>query len=130
MEKQVYRLATARARAAQAVAQAPNGYTVTITPPRRSLDANAALWAALTEISRQAVHPTTYAQLSPEVWKALVMSAFGMEVSSVESLDGGHRVPMGLSTSELSKERFSELLEFTHALAANLGVLLHDRAAA
>lgn len=122
--------AQARARAVNAVQGAPAGCTVKIEEPKRNLDQNAALWSLLTEISLQAYHPITGARLAPEIWKSIVMSAFGIEVTTVPSLDGLHGIPIGLSTSKLSKKRFSELLDFTHALAAELGVLIHDRVAA
>ena len=45
----------ARQRAIEAVKAAPAGYAVVVSPPTRSLDQNARLWASLGDISRQVV---------------------------------------------------------------------------
>ncbi len=126
-QKAVFTLAhaQARARALNAVRGAPDGFTVIIEEPKRSLDQNALWWPLLTEISLQAVHPETGARLAPEVWRLILLDALGMEQASVESLDGGHRIPLGLSSSKLGKARFSELIELTYAVGAQLGVLFH-----
>ena len=127
-QKSVFILAhtQARARAINAVRGAPAGFTVVIEEPKRSLDQNALWWPLLTEISLQAVHPETGARLAPEIWRLILLDALGMEQASVESLDGGHRIPLGLSSSKLGKARFSELIELTYAVGAQLGVLFYS----
>jgi NinB protein len=55
--KQIFRLvhAEARRRAAEACMSAPDGFVVRISEPTRNLEQNAAMWAALGEVSEQVV---------------------------------------------------------------------------
>lgn len=90
-----------------------------IKPETRSLAQNARLWAMLTEISDQV---DWYGQkLSPEDWKH-IFSASLKKQRAVPGLDGGF-VVLGLSTSKMSKEEMSELLELALAFGAQKGVV-------
>ena len=64
----------ARKRAAQAVAEAPEGYVVRIEPPRRNLDQNAALHAKITEISQRM--QWCGKRLDVDTWKRLLVGAW------------------------------------------------------
>ena len=130
--KAVFRLVhqLARARAVNAIHAAPEGCTVTISEPKRTLDQNALWWPLLTEISLQAVHPVTGARLPPEWWRMVILDALGQEQPKVPSLDGSHDVPIGLSSSKLTKAQFSDLLEMTFKVGAELGVVFNATRAA
>jgi hypothetical protein len=111
----------ARIRAIEAVKTAPDGYVVKITEPSRNLEQNAALWVLLHEISN---HVEWYGKhLSPEDWKTVLTAGLKREQRVERGLDGGF-VMLGASTSAMSKREFSELLEFSHAFAAEHGVEL------
>jgi hypothetical protein len=125
MSKQTFRLVhdEARRRAIQAVKDAPDGYIVTVSEPTRNLDQNAALWAMLTDISRQVDWYGN--KLSQEEWKSVFSSALKKQ-KVVPGLDGGF-VVCGQSTSKMTKSEFSELLELIAAFGANNGVKFNDQ---
>lgn len=111
--------AQARRRAMQAVADAPDGYAVTVSEPARNLEQNAKLWAMLTDVSRQV---EWYGKkLAPEDWKH-VFSASLRKLQVVPNLDGTGFVALGLSTSRMSKREFGELIELIQAFGAERGV--------
>lgn len=116
-----------RRRAAKWCEKAPNGYRVEFKQEKRSLDQNAKLWACLSDVASQKEH---YGKKYPtEVWKCLFMHALGREIQFIPSLDQGKTdfLPLGLSSSDLSKAEMSELLEFIHAWGAENGVVFHDQ---
>jgi NinB protein len=124
--KQVFIMAhqEARRRALEAVAAAPDGYSVTIKEPTRNLDQNAVLWVLLERFSEQLKWPVNgvMTKLEPEEWKTLTTAAFQRETVRVaQGLDGG-MVMLGMRTSKMSKRQFSEYLDFLHATAAQRGV--------
>lgn len=118
---------TARIRAAQAIAAAPEGSIVTIREPGRTLDQNAALWPILEAFSDQLgwLVNGEAVKLEPEEWKDILTAAFQREITRVApGLEGG-MVLLGLRTSKMGKKRFSEFLDFLHATAADRGVDLN-----
>lgn len=91
------------------------GLVCSVAPETRTQAQNRLLWPLLTEVSRQHVH---YGRsLIPQDWKNLFMGGLAHAVF-VPSLDGQSVMPLGLSTSVLSKARFSDLLELIHAFGA------------
>lgn len=126
-QKQIYILQPdshpSRSRAIEAVRTAPEGWVVRITPPTRSLEANAALWAKLADISTQI---TWYnRKLDAESWKHIFTSSLKKQ-DVVPNLDGTGFVVMGLGTSKMTKSEMSELLELISAFGAERGVVWSD----
>ena len=112
----------ARQRALEALQAAPDGYVVTIHEPTRNLEQNAALWAALSDISKQV---EWYGQrLTPEEWKDVFTASLKRQ-KVVPGLDGGF-VVCGLSTSKMGKSEFSQLLDLAYAFGAEKEVKFHD----
>lgn len=111
--------AQARSGAIQAIKDAPDGYVVKISEPTRSLDANAALWAMLGDISAQVVWHGR--KLDAESWKHVFTSSL-KKMDVVPNLDGTGFVVLGLSTSKMKKSEMSELLELISAFAAQNNV--------
>jgi len=128
--KQVYILAheTARRRAVEAVADAPAGSVVKLGPPARSLDQNAAQWPILEAFSRQLQWPVngqmTY--MDAEDWKDILTAAFRQESVRVAMGLDGRVVMLGMRTSRMDKQTFSDWLEFLHATAAARGVCVYE----
>lgn len=86
----------------------------------RTLQANAAMWALLADISRQV---EWYGEkLTPENWKDLFTACLKKQ-RSVVGIEGGF-VVLGSRTSRMSKEEMSDLLELMHAFAAERDVKL------
>jgi hypothetical protein len=111
-----------RAKAARWISSAPVNTRVTFAEPKRSTDQNAAMWAALTEIATQLRWHGL--KLSPDDWKVLMMDALNREARMVPNIDGNGLVNLGRSSSDLSRQEFSDLLEIIHAFAAQHGVQL------
>lgn len=116
----------ARMRAAQCIAEAPEGWRVTVKPPSRTTDQNAKLWATLTDLSRQVDWHGQ--KLSKEEWKD-VLTAAQKRQKVVPGIDGGF-VVLGSSTSRMSKADMIELIELATAFGAQHGVIFGDEVAA
>lgn len=113
----------ARARAIQAIKDAPQGWQVTLTEPRRSLDQNAAQWPILQAFSEQLLWPVNgrKIQMSPDEWKDVLTASFEEYHRVAEGLNGG-KVMLGAKTRQWSKHKFSEWLDFLNATAVDRGV--------
>ena len=132
--KRVFILAhsEARKRAMLAVQDAPEGYAITVSEPTRNLNQNAAQWPILQAFADQLQWPVNgrMVWLSADEWKDILTAAFERETVRVAmGLDGG-MVMLGSRTSEFSKKRFGEWLEFLHATAADREIDLRYREAA
>lgn len=113
----------ARRHAIQAVQEAPDGYSVTVSEPTRSLEQNSRLWASLTDVSEQV---EWYGKkLAPEDWKAIFTASL-KRLEVVPNLDGTGFVALGTSTSKMSKREISDLLELIYAFGAERGVMFGD----
>lgn len=115
--------AQARQRALDAVKSAPDGWTVTVGPPRRNLEQNAALHARLTEIA--ASIPWAGALRTVDEWKRLLTGAWcratGQAVTMLPAIDGQGVEIIFRRTSELSERECSDLLDYINAWAAEKG---------
>lgn len=115
-----------RAKAIDWLAKAPWNTRVEFKGPKRSIPQNDLMWSRLTEISE---HVVWYgAKLSPDDWKD-VFSASLRKARVVPGLDAGSFVPLGMRTSDMSKEEMTALLDLIDAFAAEHGVTFHEVAA-
>lgn len=111
-----------REKALKWVHQAPAGTRLTFKAARRSLPQNDRLWAMLSEIACQV---NWYGQkLSASDWK-VIFTASLCKANVVPGIDAGTLVPIGMSTSSMSKAEFSALMELIEAFASERGVNLH-----
>lgn len=121
-DKRIFRLAhaEARRRAMAAVADAPDGWRITVEPPRRSLDQNAALHALIGEIAQRCEWAGRRWDI--ETWKRLLVGAWdratGVPVVMLPALDGRGVEVVFRRTSSLTKPECSDLMEFVNAWAA------------
>lgn len=113
-----------RAKAMHWIQQAPVGCRVEFKASRRTLPQNDRMWAMLTDVAQQATHNGR--KYTPDQWKVLFMHACGREVQFVPSLDGATFLPWGQSSSDLSKQEMTELIEFIFSWGAENGVVFHD----
>lgn len=128
MTKQLFILAhsEARRRACEAIQHAPDGYAVKIQPPTRSLEQNAALWAALSDVAEQV---EWYGRkLTAEDWKH-VFSASLKKQDVVPGLHGDF-VVLGVSTSKMTRAEMSDLIELILAFGVERGVMFGDEVTA
>lgn len=110
----------ARRRALAAVAQAPAGWRITVEPPKRSLDQNAALHALLTEVAERCEWAGRRWDL--DTWKRLLVGAWSRAINDpvllLPALDGAGVEVVFRRTSTMTKRECSELLEFINAWCA------------
>jgi hypothetical protein len=96
-----------REKAAAWVKNAPTGTSVEFRGPRRSVDQNSLLWSLLGQVSQQV---QWYGQkLSSEDWKD-VCSASLRRYNVVPGIDAGTFVPLGMRTSQMSKQELTDPL--------------------
>ena len=110
-----------RARAVAWAAAAKEGMRIDFKKSKRSMPQNDKMWALLTEVSQQVEHNGR--KYEPDQWKVLFMHACGREVQFLPALDGSTFLPWGQSSSELTKEEMSDLIEFILAWGAQHGVV-------
>ena len=109
-----------RAKAIAWINSAPPDTRVEFKAPKRTLDQNAKLWASLTDISEQVVWHGQ--RLKASDWKLILIAALKQEMRIVPNIDGTGFVNLGVSSSDLSKQEFSDLLELTMMFGAKHGV--------
>lgn len=114
-----------RERAARYIAQAPSGTRIEFKAAKRSLAQNDRMWAMLTDIAAQKEHCGR--KYTPDRWKVLFMHACGREVQFIPSLDGSTFIPWGQSSSDLSKQEMSDLIDFMLSWGVENGVTFHDQ---
>lgn len=115
-----------RARAARLLADAPAGTRVEFKASKRSVDQNAKMWAMLTDVSRQVVWHGQ--KLKPNEWKLVFLDALKRELRIVPNIDGNGFVNLGRSSSDLTKQEMSDLIEIMLAFGAVHGVIWSDPA--
>lgn len=103
-----------RQRAQKLILRAPDGYVVTLSEPKRTLEQNDRMWAMLTDISHQKPMGRSH---TPDDWKAIFMNACGWECQFVEGLDG-RPFPQGFRSSQMTKAQMSKMIEFMLAFGA------------
>lgn len=109
-----------RARATNYVAKAPAGTRVEFKAPKRSLPQNDMMWSMLSDIARQL--PWHGIRLAADDWKLIFLEALKREVRMVPNLDGNGFVNLGRSSSDLSKDEMSQLIELIAAFGAQHGI--------
>ncbi|MGN7738272.1 recombination protein NinB [Ensifer sp. 22564] len=111
---------TFRRKAIDWIMRAPVDTRVEFKGPKRTTPQNDRMWAMLTDLSLQlAWHGQ---QLTPEDWKLVMLDALRREkhdqLRLVPNTDGTGFVPLGTSSSDLSKEEMTDLIEIIFAFGA------------
>lgn len=115
-----------RRKAQSWIRQAPVGTRLTFKASKRSVDQNSRMWALLSIVAAQLVwHGQKY---STAEWKDYFMHAYRGE-KWMPAEDGG-MVPIGRSTSDLSKDEHSELTALIEAFCARQGLDTSEQEAA
>ena len=117
-----------REKAANWIRRAPDNTRVDFKASKRSLPQNARFWAMLSDIAEQlAWHGV---KLTPADWKLVFLDALKREMRMVPNIDGNGFVNLGRSSSDLSKDEMTALIEIIAAFGAKHGVVFHDSEAA
>jgi len=121
-EKQLFVMAhaEARRRAMRAVADAPDGFRVTVEPPKRNAEQNAKFHAICSDLAKSG-HPWLGKARNAKQWKVLLVSghskATGEEFDIMPGLEGEF-VNLRESTALMSVKRSSSLIEYANAYLA------------
>jgi len=115
-----------RERAAKYIRTCPVGTRVEVKAIKRSLPQNDLMWAMLTDVAAQKDHNGR--RYTPDQWKVIFMCAIGREVQFIPSLDGKTFIPWGQSSSDLSRQEMTALIDFIDAWGAQNGVTFHHPA--
>jgi hypothetical protein len=112
---------TDRKRAHDWIEKAPIGTRLTFKGPKRTTDQNAKMWAMLTDMAIQVKWHGL--MLKPEDWKMIMLAGLRRERRIVPNMDGTGFVDLDAgSSSILSKDEFSDLIEIIYMFGANHGV--------
>lgn len=80
----------------------------------------------MTDVARQL--PWHGLKLKPDDWKLLFLDSLKRELRVVPNIDGTGFINLGRSSSDLSKDEFSNLIELIFAFGANHNVVWSDPA--
>lgn len=120
-----------RSEAVAYVQKAPVGTRVEFKASKRTMPQNDRMWAMLTDVARQV--PWHGVKLTPDSWKLLFLDALrreiGGELRIVPNLDGDGFVNLGTSSSDLSKDEMTMLIELVFKFGAEHGVTFADEKA-
>lgn len=111
-------------KAASWVNKAPPGTRVEFKAPKRSLPQNDRFWAMLTDVAQQL--PWHGMKLSPDDWKLVFLDALKREIRIVPNIDGNGFVNLSRSSSDLSKDEMSDMMEIISEFGARHGVQFHE----
>lgn len=111
-------------KAASWVQKAPEGTRVEFKAPKRTLPQNDRFWSMLTDVAQQlAWHGM---RLTADDWKLVFLDALKREIRIVPNINGDGFVNLSRSSSDLSKDEMSDLMEIISAFGAQHGVIFHD----
>ena len=113
-----------RAKAHHWIDRAKPNSRITFEGPKRPLDQNAAMWRLLTKVAEQ--HQHFGQRLTPDDYRLLFLDALKRETRMVPALDNAGWVALGRSTSKLSTEEMSDLLELITAWCVQNGIDIDD----
>jgi hypothetical protein len=102
----------------------PLGTRVEFKEVKRTLPQNDRMWAMLTDVSQQAMLGGK--KFTPDQWKVIFLHGLGQEITLLPSLDGHGFVPWGQSSSDLSKDEMTGLIELIFKFGAEHGVQFQD----
>lgn len=98
-------------------------FVVTISEQKRSLAQNAKLWAMLGEVAHQVCWHGRY--LHAEDWKHIFTSSL-KKMDVVPNIENNGFVVIGLSSKNMTKKEFIDLIELINAFGADNNVKFSD----
>lgn len=113
-----------RQKAQQWARKAPTGTRIEFKSSKRTLPQNDRMWAMLSDVATQKEHHGR--KYTTNEWKVLFMHALGKEMDFMPGLDGKSFFPVGYSSSDLSVDEMSDLIEFMFSWGAENGVTFHE----
>lgn len=95
--------------------------------PLRSIEANARMWAMLTDLSKQKQWPVDgeLCWLSKEDWKVIISAGLKRHQRIAKGIEGGF-VMLGVSTSKMKVGEMNDLIELLFSFGAEHGIAWSD----
>ncbi len=109
-----------RQKACAWVNQVPWGTRIEFKATKRTLPQNDLMWSLLTDIADQ--FPWHGVRLRADDWKLIMLDALKQEIRMVPNLNGNGFVNLGRSSSDLSKDEMTQLIELIIAWGTQNGV--------
>jgi len=109
-----------RDKAISWINQAPFGTRVEFKATRRTIPQNSLLWSLLTDLANQV--PWHGVRLKPDDWKLIMLDGLKREIRMVPNLNGDGFVNLGRSSSDLTKDEMTQLIELIIAWGTQKGV--------
>lgn len=106
--------------------QVPDGTRVEFKSSKRSIPQNDRMWAMLTDVARQLEWHGH--KLTPDDWKLMFLDALKREARMIPNIEGDGFVSLGRSSSDLSRDEMTDLIEIMFAFGAKHGVKFQDEA--
>lgn len=98
-------------------------WTMEVRETKRTDEQNSALWSLIGQVHKQRpIHNGV--KMTPDLWKAVFMDAWGAEVVFLPKLDGDGMFPAGHRSSHLTVPEFGSLIEFILAWTAREGLTI------
>jgi hypothetical protein len=114
MKKAIVTLAKDRSKVIKMVTQAPDGYVVEIKQANRTIEQNSLYWTAVHEIAESIF--LNGKAFTPEVWHVYFKQRY-LSGRMIE-LPNGQLIEADATTTELSKEEFSDFVNAVLAFQA------------
>lgn len=124
-----------RALAKRWTDQCAVGTRIEFKAPQRNIAQNARMWAMLTDVSRQYAFDVLDAdgcvvdrrKYKPAEWKVIFLAAFAeeqkLEIRHLPAIHRGGLIPVGRSSSDLSKQEMQAFIEWIYAWGAENGIV-------
>lgn len=112
-----------REKVARWAENVPEGTIVEFRKKTRSHEQNAKMHAMLAEVSEQV--DWYGSRLDPEDWKTMFTASL-RKANVIPGIDAGTVVPLGLSTSAMTVEEMSNLIELIYAFGAERDVVFKE----
>lgn len=109
-----------RDKAINWIHQAPFGTRVEFKATRRTIPQNSLLWSLLTDLANQVSWHGV--RLRPDDWKIIMLDALKREIRMVPNINGDGFVHLGRSSSDLTKDEMTQLIELIIAWGTEKGV--------
>ncbi len=117
-----------REKARRWLDKAPLGTRIEFKASKRTTPQNDRMWAMLTILADSL---SWYGQkLTPDDWKLVMLDGLNRELRAVPSIDGRGFVNLGRSSSSLTKDEMTALMDLIEVFAAQHGVDLQQGDAA
>jgi hypothetical protein len=117
-----------KTRASNIINAAPYGARVEVKAAKRTLPQNKRMWAMLTDIAMQV--DWDGGKRRPDDWRIRFLDGLKGERTMLSNLDGTGVIEIGRSSSDLSKEEMSDMIELMYRYGAEHGVQFNERSAA